>query len=174
LFYHHIGRKAKLLVPEEIDRKYENRKNHEQKLTAAKKEASDRQKQVHSLDLQGFTNQQIADNLGVSLSTIEKDLHEVRENIRDWFSDIGNLDRYQAFVDAVIHLDSLQRELWKMARDSKDPIEKIKIYDTISKNAIKKTQLFKSSESYLSDYYFKQKDLSAKEKSREAFLDSLR
>lgn len=51
---------------------------------------STRRKLVHSLDLQGFTNQEIAEQVNVSLSTIEKDLSEMRQNIREWFSEIDS------------------------------------------------------------------------------------
>ena len=89
-----------------------NRKNHEQKLTdTEKKSIDDRRKHAHSLDLQGFTNNEISEKLNVSESTVEKDLHEVRESVRNWFSELGSIDRYQAFVDASIHIEYAQRTL---------------------------------------------------------------
>lgn len=41
------------------------------------------------MDLQGSSNQEIANHLSVSLSTIEKDLHEIRQQARDWFKEIS-------------------------------------------------------------------------------------
>ena len=161
------------MTPEQIDSKYENRKNHVQKITADKKSISNRQKLVHSLDLQGFSNQEIADQINVSLSTVEKDLNEMRQNIRDWFSEIGSEDRYLAFVDAVIHIDMVQKQLWQMAREQKDQKEKVNLLDKITDNAIKKSGLFRTSDAYLTAYYFKQKDISQKELAKQEFLDTL-
>jgi len=124
------------------------------------------------LDLQGYTNQEIADHVGVSLSSVEKDLSETRQSIREWFSQLGSEERYMAFVDAVLHIDSVQKQLWKMTREEKDPKEKAKLFQQITDNAEKKVGLFKTSEAYLTGYYFKQKDMSAKALAREQLIDS--
>ena len=149
----------------------ENRKNDEQKITV-KLSISERRKLVHTLDLQGFTNQEIADHVGVSLSTVEKDLSETKQSIREWFSQLGSEERYLAFVDAILHIDAVQKQLWKMTRDEKDPKEKAKLFEQITDNAVKKAGLFKTSEAYLTGYYFKQKDMSAKALAREQLIDS--
>ena len=134
-----------------------NRKDDEQKITA-KLSISERRKLVHTLDLQGFTNQEIADQVGVSLSSVEKDLHEARQSVRDWFSQLGSEERYLAFVDAILHIDAVQKQLWKMTREEKDPNEKAKLFEQITENAVKKAGLFKTSQSYLTSYYFNQQD----------------
>ena len=74
-----------MLIPEEIDKKFENRKNHEQKLTVEKTNKLERQKQAYTYRLQGHKNEEIANKLNVSLSTIEKDIHEIKEKSLDWF-----------------------------------------------------------------------------------------
>jgi len=149
----------------------QNRKDDEQKFEV-KLSISDRRKLVHTLDLQGYTNQEIADHVGVSLSSVEKDLSETRQSIREWFSQLGSEERYMAFVDAVLHIDSVQKQLWKMTREEKDPKEKAKLFQQITDNAEKKVGLFKTSEAYLTGYYFKQKDMSAKALAREQLIDS--
>ncbi len=149
----------------------ENRKDDEQKFEV-KLNISDRRKLVHTLDVQGFTNQEIADQVGVSVSSVEKDLSETRQSIREWFSQIGSEERYMAFVDAILHLDAIQKQLWKMTREEKDPREKAKLFQQITDNAEKKAGLFKTSEAYLTGYYFKQKDMSAKVMAREQLIDS--
>ena len=151
-----------------------NRKNHEQKLTdTEKKSIDDRRKHAHSLDLQGFTNNEISEKLNVSESTVEKDLHEVRESIRNWFSELGSTDRYQAFVDASIHIEYAQKELWRILRDEQDSLKKSKILSIIVENATKYTELYKSSESYLNSFHFRQKDLTESYRSKEEFHDIL-
>ncbi|MEC4849113.1 MAG: ECF-type sigma factor [Nitrosarchaeum sp.] len=155
------------------NKKSQNHKNHEEKITVEKLSISARRKLVHSLDLQGFSNQEIAKQLNVSLSTIEKDLNEMKQNIREWFSQLGSEERYLAFIDAVIHIDLSTKQLWKMAREEKDQKEKIKLLDQITNNAVKKAGLFKTSEAYLTTYYFKQKDTSPREIAREELRDML-
>ena len=157
-----------MMAPEQIP---QNRKNDEQKITV-KLNISDRRKLVHTLDLQGFTNQEIAEEVGVSVSSVEKDLCETRQSIREWFSQLGSEERYMAFVDAVLHIDSVQKQLWKMTREEKDPKERAKLFQQITDNAEKKAGLFKTSEAYLTGYYFKQKDMSAKALAREQLIDS--
>ena len=149
----------------------QNRKDDEQKFEV-KLSISDRRKLVHTLDLQGYTNQEIADQVGVSLSSVEKDLSETRQSIREWFSQLGSEERYMAFVDAVLHIDAVQKQLWKMTREEKDPKERAKLFQQITDNAEKKAGLFKTSEAYLTGYYFKQKDLSEKALAREKLIDS--
>ncbi len=104
---------------------------------------------------------------------VEKDLNEMRQNIRDWFSEIGYEDRYLAFVDAVIDIDMVQKQLWQMTREQKDQKEKVNLLDKITDNAIKKSGLFRTSDAYLTAYYFKQKDISQKELAKQEFLDTL-
>jgi len=41
-----------------------------------------RRKRLIHLHFQGYSNQKIAQKLGYCLSTIEKDLHEIRKNLR--------------------------------------------------------------------------------------------
>ena len=88
------------MTDEQVDSKPKNRKNSEQKITVGKMSVSARCKLVHSLDLQGFSNHEIAKQVSVSVSTVEKDLSEMRQNIRGWFSELGSEERYLAFVHA--------------------------------------------------------------------------
>ncbi len=159
------------MTTEQVDANHKNRKNNEQKFTVEKISVSSRRKLVHSLDLQGFSNHEIAKQLNVSLSTVEKDLSEMRQSIREWFSELGSEERYLAFIDAVINIDNVQKQLWKMAREEKNQKEKIKLLGQIIDNAVKKAELFKTSDAYLTAYYFKQKDISPKELAREEFRD---
>lgn len=128
--------------PEEIHTKYENRKEHEEKITAEKKTKLERQKQVYLLNLQGFKNQEIADNLQVSLSTIEKDLHEIREQSKSWFIEMTKNGMGKSFVDAYFQLSLVERELWSMFRQTIQQQLKIKLLSEIADTAFKKKDLF--------------------------------
>ena len=44
-----------------------------------------RRKKVYQLKVQGYSNQQIADKIGVCLSTIEKDLKVIRKHLKNCF-----------------------------------------------------------------------------------------
>jgi len=41
-----------------------------------------RRKRLIQLHFQGYSNEKISEKLGYCLSTIEKDLHEIRKNLR--------------------------------------------------------------------------------------------
>ena len=95
------------------------------------------------MDLQGISNNEIADNLGASLSTIEKDLHHMRYFSIKWFKEVVDGDRTKSFLDSCNQIDFVQTELWKMYRSEKDVIAKKRILDSIVTNSIKKEQGFK-------------------------------
>lgn len=152
----------------------QNRKNQEQEFTGSKKLLASRKKLAYSLDLQGKTNKEIAELLGVSLSTVEKDLHHCREHARDWFSEIGSTDRYLAFVDATLNLDAIQKDLWRLATLEKDPMKAVKLLSKIADNSIKKANMYKATESYLTNFYFKQKDLTKEYKAKQEYMDLTR
>ena len=120
----------------------ENRKIQEQKLTGEKISKLDRQKQVYVMELQGFKNKEIADKIGVSESTIEKDLHEIRENAESWFMDISKNGLDKSMVDALFQTDLVQKELWLLYRGESKNVEKIKILNSIVSNSVKEKELF--------------------------------
>jgi len=51
-----------------------------------------RRKQVYLLKIRRYKNQEIANKVGVSLSTIEKDLKELRYQLKDWFIEVARND----------------------------------------------------------------------------------
>jgi len=142
-----------------------NRKKYEQKITVKEKniskqdEINERKKQSYALDVQGYSNKEIANKIGCSLSTIEKDLREARNNVRTWFAEIANYDRFQAFIDAVLHIDAVQKEAWKQYRDEEEPKEKRMILQLIVDTAVKKKDLFNNGENYFTPYFLNGMDL---------------
>jgi len=130
-----------MLTPEEIDKKHENRKIQEQKITEEKLSKLERQKQAYTLHLQGYQNNETAEKLNVSLSTIEKDLHEIREDAGNWFKEISKSGLGKSLVDAFLQIDEAQKELWRLYRTGKDE-SKPKILDEIINASVKKKELF--------------------------------
>lgn len=131
-----------MIMPEEADKNYENRKNHEEKITVEKLEKFERQKQVYLQDLQGYKNKEIAETMGVSLSTIEKDLHEIRQQAKTWFLELTKSGLAKSLADAVSQIDLVQKELWKLYRVSGINVTKTKILNSIADNSVKKKELF--------------------------------
>jgi len=128
-------------IPEDVDKRYKNRKIQEQKITEEKFSKLERQKQAYTLHLQGYQNNEIAEKLSVSLSTIEKDLHEIREDARNWFKEISKNGLGRSLVDAFLQIDESQKELWRLYRTGKDEA-KPKILNEIVNASVKKKELF--------------------------------
>jgi len=118
----------------------ENRKNYEQKITA-KEKIEERRKMVYVLDLQGYSNQEIAKNLCVSLSTIEKDLYYMKYYCLKWSKDLLGASRKKPLLDSFNQIGIVQKELWNMYREEKSVHLKKRILDSIVSNSIKKDKL---------------------------------
>lgn len=124
-----------------LDNQCGNRKNQEQNFTVQEK-IEERQHQVYDLRLQGFSNQEIADKLGVSISTIEKDVHEIKNNWTKLYAKLQGARRFKAFLHTCEHLELVQKELWTKYKDEKDPIMQLKILGAIKETAIDQTKIF--------------------------------
>lgn len=115
-----------------------NRKEQEQKFTAFQDKIEERRHRVYTMNLQGFGNQEIAEKLGTSLSTIEKDLHHMRYFCLKWTKEILDDGSIKTFFDSCSQIDLVQDELWKMYRKEDNANSKKKILDSIVTNSIKK------------------------------------
>lgn len=124
------------------DKKSQNRKNHEEKITVKKLSQFERQKIVYSLDLQGFSNKGISEKLEVSLSTVEKDLHEIKEKAQDWFLSLTWHGMAKSLAAASVQLDEVQKELWRIYRNTDDENMRIKTLNSIANLTMKKKELF--------------------------------
>ncbi len=132
----------------ELNQKPEkNRNEQEQKITGLKDKIDERRYQVYLMDLQGFNNNEIADKLGASLSTIEKDLHHMRYFCIKWYKEILDGGRGKSFLDSNNQIDIVQDELWKLFRKETDVNAKKQILDSIVTNSIKKEKGFKGKDS---------------------------
>jgi len=130
------------MTPEENNKKHENRKTHEEKITVEKLTKLERQKIVYLLDLQGYSNKEISEKLKVSLSTVEKDLHEISDMATTWFLVLTKNGMAKSLADACIQIDEAQKELWRMYRDSDDKQIQIKILNSIADLTMKKKEIF--------------------------------
>lgn len=137
-----------MIMPDEVDKRFENRKNQEQKITVVKQrirnikqKIEERRNKAYVASLQGYTNQEIANNLGVSLSTIEKDMYFMKYHCLKWAHDIFSTNKHKPLVDSYNQIELVQIELWNLYRNEKDPELKRKILDSITSNSIKKDKI---------------------------------
>lgn len=123
----------------------ENRKNHEQKITGLKEQIEERRRKIYLLDLQGYSNQEIANKLGVSLSTIEKDLYYMKYYCVKWYRDLDESGSGLRVLESCSQIDLVQKELWDLYRNEKLASTKKRILDSIVANSIKKREIYSSS-----------------------------
>ncbi len=131
-----------------IQNSLENHKIDEQNVTGIKSAIEKRRHKVYLLNLQGFSHNEIAKEINVSLSTIEKDLHYMKYYCIKWTKEILDYGRGKPILDICNQIDLVQQELWKLYRIEKDVNTKKRILDSIVSNSIKKEKEVK--ERYLS------------------------
>lgn len=118
-----------------------------------KERIEDRRKLVYSLHLQGLLNSEIATLMKVSLSTVEKDLHEIRTNIQLWFSDFESDGIRNAYRDSFELLDIIKGKLLRACRDEMDTTMKIKVLDSLADKILKKLFILKDRHEILQGRY---------------------
>ncbi|MGB6463233.1 MAG: ECF-type sigma factor [Nitrosotalea sp.] len=101
-----------------------------------------RRKRVNQLRLRGYINQQIAEKIGCNISTVEKDLHAIRNNARKWFNEDAITEYCQSINDGIILCDNVTEDLQILYQEDSDMDTKLKILTTISEYETKKTQLY--------------------------------
>ncbi len=130
------------MIQNENQKDIQNRKNYEDEITGSKESIEKRRNRVYLLGLQGYSNNQIANSLRVSLSTIEKDLHYMKYYCLKWTKDMMDVGRRKSFLDACNQIELVQTELWNMYRKEDDVTTKKRILDSIVSNSIKKEKSF--------------------------------
>jgi hypothetical protein len=128
---------------------YGNRKNDEPNFTGGQEKPADvkdsieeRQKKVFMLKSRGKSNKEIADKLQVSLSTIEKDLHELKSDTFKKFKVFQQEGLVEHLQDTLAQYDMLQAELWKWYETSGFKY-KIPMLKLLQNHAAKKLDIFK-------------------------------
>lgn len=106
-----------------------------------------RRKRVNQLRLRGYTNQQIANQIGCNLSTIEKDLHDIRELSRQWYEEDSITEYCQSLHDSIILYDNAIEDLQTTYQNEDDPQIKITILNMITRFEEKKTDVYEKTKS---------------------------
>ena len=103
------------MIPEN-EKTEKNRKIYAQKFTVdqqkikhIKENIEKRRNLVYQLSLQGYSNNEIARQLQVSLSTIEKDLHHMRWHCLKWTHDIIIAGAIKPMFDSYTRIEIAQR-----------------------------------------------------------------
>ena len=151
----------------EIKNNTKNRKIYAQKFTGLKDKIEERRNKVFHLDLQGFSDQEIAKQTGVSLSTIEKDLHYMKYYCVKWYRDLELGDSGIPVLESCTQIDMVLNELWGLYRKEKKSSIKKRILDSIAGNSIKKRKFFSK---YLSDPDYLEKQFKKLQKEIEMTL----
>jgi hypothetical protein len=106
-----------------------------------------RRDRVNRLRINGYRNKEIAEKIGCSLRTVEKDLQDIRERSRKWYADESIKDYCQTIQDFVIFYDNAIEDLQILYQESNEVEEKIKILDKISEFEEKKLELYTKTKS---------------------------
>ena len=106
-----------------------------------------RRNRVNHLRIRGYSNENIADKIGCSLSTIEKDLQDIRERSRKWYESESIDDFCQSLNDSIILCDNAIEDLQILYYEYSDLDSKIKILNTISDFEERKINLYNKTRS---------------------------
>lgn len=106
-----------------------------------------RRKRVNQLRLRGYTNQQISEKIGCNLSTVEKDLHAIRDNARKWFDEDSITEYCQSISDGIVLCDNVVEDLQILYQEDSSIETKLKILTAIAEYETKKTQLYEKTRS---------------------------
>jgi len=126
----------------------ENRKNQEEKITV-KEKIEERRQKTYVLDLKGYQNEEIAEKLEVSLSTVEKDLQFVRYNLQERLMQLDMGGYSQAHLDAREHKTMVIHELWQLSEKEENPKVKLNILMSISQIASDLKELMQNKPDFL-------------------------
>lgn len=105
-----------------------------------------RQKRVNELKLRGYSDESISEKTGSSLSTIEKDLHEIRERSRSWYEDESIKDFCLSLHDSIVLCDNAIQDLQILYKENDDVNSKLVILSKISEFEERKYELYKKTQ----------------------------
>ena len=126
------------------------RKDHEQKLTGSREKITKRRRMTYSLHTQGCSNKRITEHLGVSLSTVEKDIHAKRNEYYDFINEYQSKVQTFVFFEVKKNMDKVISEMFQIAE--KAPLgKKSKILFDIFKMQTKIFKFYKDVE-YMKKY----------------------
>jgi len=106
-----------------------------------------RRTRVNRLKVRGYSNTDIAKMLGCSLSTIEKDLQDIRKRSKKWYDNESVYDYCQSIQDLVILYDNVIEDLQILYNESVEVKQKLEILNKISEFEEKKLKLYTKTKS---------------------------
>ena len=110
-----------------------------------------RRDRINRLRISGYTNKQIAIDVGCSLSTVEKDLQIIRERSKKWYADESIKDYCQSIQDFIIFYDNAIEDLQILYQESTTIKQKLEILDKIAEIKKCKLELYSKTKS-VNDY----------------------
>jgi Bacterial regulatory proteins, luxR family len=133
------------MTPEQTDEKPENRKSHEQKIKGIKESMNNRRLQVLKQKIQGFTNQEIANNLNVSLSTVEKDVSRIKDFSFKLFNDLKEAGVITEIAKSYTQIEIIEAKLWEIYKKNEaKPDFQVSVLKNLSDLTFRKMELFRS------------------------------
>lgn len=105
-----------------------------------------RRDRVNRLRIRGYSNEQISQKIGCSISTIEKDLQDIRERSMRWYEKDSIMDFCQSLNDAIILCDNAIEDLQILYQECDDVNSKLVILSKISEFEERKTELYKQTQ----------------------------
>ena len=106
-----------------------------------------RRDRINRLQISGYINKEIAEKVGCSLSTVEKDLQIIRERSKKWYSEESIKDYCQSIQNFIIFYDNAIEDLQILFNESVDVKEKIEILDKIVEFRNLKLELYSHTQS---------------------------
>jgi len=101
-----------------------------------------RRDRVNRLRIRGYTNEEIAIKIGCSLSTVEKDLHNIRERSKQWYENESINDFCESLYDSIIFCDNAIKDLQILYTEYDDLESKLQILSKISDLRERKIELY--------------------------------
>ena len=101
-----------------------------------------RRDRINRLRIRGYSNCDVARQIGCSLSTVEKDLSEIRKRSKSWYEKESITDFCQSLYDSIVLCDNAIEDLQILFLESNDLQSKIEILNSISHFEERKTELF--------------------------------
>ena len=95
-------------------------------------EISLRKQKIWNLYKQGFTQQQIASKLDMSLKTISRDFKELKNESIEWMETLPNGEIQLQHKKNFEIIDKVLQELWNLYDNTKDENKKITILNIIA------------------------------------------
>lgn len=133
------------MTTEETNQIYEDRKIHEQKITGAKEAINSRRLEVFKLKIQDYSNQEIADKLQVSLSTVEKDVSRIKDYSFKLFNDLKESGVITEIAKSYAQIEIIETKLWELYKKNEDnPDFQMAVLKNMSNLTFGKIALFRS------------------------------